>query len=63
MEEPKLEFKCNYCGARCQGHAREFKELHTMPPQWEAKCAYCFNAIRVAPTPLIARVAATYYGR
>lgn len=62
VEAPPIQFKCNHCGATCQGQPEEFVPLYTMPPTWRTQCGFCRGLVTCSPTPLIARAAAEHLG-
>ena len=54
---PPIQFKCDACGAVNEGEAHEFLPLHTMPPSFRARCAFCRCETTCFPRALVARVA------
>jgi hypothetical protein len=52
----RIEFRCPSCGALNEGEEHEFVYQHTMPPTWEAQCAWCHRLQSVSPRPLIAKL-------
>jgi hypothetical protein len=55
VSEPPIRFTCRSCGAVNEGKPEEFRARHTMPPSYDARCAFCGCTSVCYPTPLIAR--------
>ncbi len=58
IKAPPIIFKCDCCGATCEGDADEFTRRNTMPPTWTAECGYCHALVQCSPSPLISKEAA-----
>lgn len=59
---PAIQFKCEACGAVNEGDPSDFRERHTMPPSYVARCAFCKLDSVCFPSALIARAAARALG-
>jgi hypothetical protein len=57
LRAPKIIFRCEVCGAVCEGEFDEFQEQNTIPPSFLTECAFCHCIVRCYPSPLIARAA------
>lgn len=56
VKAPEITYKCKSCGAVSKAEPDEFVALHTMPPTFRCKCAFCHASVVCSPDALIARL-------